>query len=578
MKLKKFKVKNYKIFKNFFSVELIKNIETNGNFTILTGKNNMGKSTFLEAINEFYKQNSKAQTINTECFNIKTDPILLVAELAVTKDKDKEVWIFLEEKGLLPEGLVDDQILKITKTYLADKAASYVASINGNNITTPKDLKDLVSFINKEEPYYIRPNMTTEEIDKLISTIYADAISASSNSDIKTLEDINQKIKEAISILKSDTDSLLKKVETNVSTTLNQLFKNQDFKIKIDGGEPSSFSIKDLLKNTDTKITIDSNSKSNMLLAEQGTGVQRMSLIYTIQNIINQNIGTLGNRMLLIDEPEAFLHPEATRQLSSSLYEIGNSMPIIITTHSPILINLENDHTVIDIFKIDKNNSDAIILYTSEEAAFTINDIENMKILNYVDSHVNEFFFSDKNIIVEGSTEKLVLQYIQNLYKIPFHVINANGKSTIATIMKILNQFDTSYYVLHDLDSSSDHKESTLKAEQTKCKQIFRSKHDNAKIYAHDYTFEKVFYGESVSSRTKTRKIFDILNSEETDTEKYSIRQDILQTFNKIFELEIDGLNPLIFNNKTIEIISENIIEKQFEPLLFVPNVVVESK
>jgi len=30
-----------------------------------------------------------------------------------------------------------------------------------------------------------------------------------------------------------------------------------------------------------------------------------------------------------------------------------------------------------------------------------------MKILNYVDSYVNEFFFSDKNIIVEGFTEKL---------------------------------------------------------------------------------------------------------------------------------------------------------------------------
>lgn len=152
-----------------------------------------------------------------------------------------------------------------------------------------------------------------------------------------------------------------------------------------------------------------------MLLSEQGTGVQRMSLIYTIQNIINQKIGNLGNRMLLIDEPEAFLHPEATRQLSSSLYDIGNVMPIIITTHSPVLINLENDHTVIDIFKIDKNKSDAITLFTSQESTFEADDTENMKILNYVDSYVNEFFFSDKNIIVEGFTEKLVLQYIQKI-------------------------------------------------------------------------------------------------------------------------------------------------------------------
>lgn len=545
----------------------MKNTETKGNFTILTGKNNMGKSTFLEAINEFFKQNTKAQAIHTECFNSKTNPILLVAELYVSKAKDNEIWTFLEEKGYLPEGIVDDQMLRITKSYEPDKIATYVASIDGNEIAT-KYVKELVAFINKEEPYYIRPNMTTEEIDKLISTIYVDAISASSNSNVETLGDINQKIKEAIGSLKADTDTLLKEVEANVSETLNQLFKDQKFKIKIDGGEPLAFSIKDLLKNTDTKITIDSNSKSNMLLAEQGTGVQRMSLIYTIQNIITQKIGTLGNRMLLIDEPEAFLHPEATRQLSSSLYEIGNSMPIIITTHSPILINLENNHTVIDIFRIDKDNAEAIVLYTSKEETFTPDDIENMKMLNYVDSHVNEFFFSDKNIIVEGSTEKLVLQYIQKLYKIPFHVINANGKSTIGTIMKILNQFDASYYVLHDLDNTSDHGQSTLKAEQTKCKTIFSLKHDKAKIYAHDYTFEKVFYGDSVSSRIKTKTIFDILNSKETDDKKYAVRKDILQSFNAIFELEIDDLKPEVYNNKIIRIISEDNITDQFKHLI----------
>ncbi len=224
--------------------------------------------------------------------------------------------------------------------------------------------------------------------------------------------------------------------------------------------------------------------------------------------------------------------------------------------------------TVIDIFRIDKDNAEAIVLYTSKEETFTPDDIENMKMLNYVDSHVNEFFFSDKNIIVEGSTEKLVLQYIQKLYKIPFHVINANGKSTIGTIMKILNQFDASYYVLHDLDNTSDHGQSTLKAEQTKCKTIFSLKHDKAKIYAHDYTFEKVFYGDSVSSRIKTKTIFDILNSKETDDKKYAVRKDILQSFNAIFELEIDDLKPEVYNNKIIRIISEDNITDQFKHLI----------
>lgn len=579
MKLKTFEVTNYKIFKDKFAVDLIKDPESSGTFTILTGKNNMGKSTFLEAINEFFKLATKGLTISGDCFNQKNNKIMLNAEFIINKTIDEHIWTFLEENALLSNEVTEDQTLNITKSYELNKPAVYLGSINGTSIST-SDIKKLAILINKEEPYYIRPNMTTEEIDKLISTIYADAISASSESNSESLQTINQQIRDSLSTLKSDTDNLLKKVEKEVSDTLNQLFTGQNFNIRIDGGDSLDLSIKDLLKNTNTTINIDSNSKDNMLLAEQGTGVQRMSLIYTIQSIIKLKIGNLGSRMLLIDEPEAFLHPEATRQLSSSLYEIGNSMPIIITTHSPILINLENDHTSIDIFRIDKNNSNAVNLYTSKEKVFDADDIGNMKILNYVDSYINEFFFSEKNIIVEGSTEKLVLQYIQNKYNVSFHVINANGKSTINTIMKILNQFDTNYYVLHDLDNNSDNSEnrqSSLKSERTKCRTILNLKNSRAKIYATNHTFEKVFYNTTVSSNVKTKKIFDILNSNEEDTIKYPIKLDILKTFNAIFDLGIKELEIDTYNEKVIEIISQKDIDEQFENLIIVDEIPVLS-
>lgn len=570
MKLLKFKVKNYKVFSKEFSVNLLSNDDSEGNFTILTGKNNMGKSTFLEAINEFFKLPTKALTIPSDCYNSKSENISLKAEISINKIKDKTLWDLLEKEGGIPENTEESQLLSITKTYSVDKAGVYIASIN--NITFSKILNAQIGkLINKEEPYYIRPNMTTEEIDKLINTIYSDAIAASSESDDTSLDDINKQIKDAITGLKADTDELLKNVEKKVSKILNNLFKNQDFKIKIEGSEPTDFSIKELLKNTETKITIDSSSSKNMLLSEQGTGVQRMSLIYTIQNIINQKIGNLGNRMLLIDEPEAFLHPEATRQLSFSLYEIGNVMPIIITTHSPVLINLENDHAVIDIFKIDKNQSDAITLFNSQESNFDSDDTENMKILNYVDSYVNEFFFSDKNIIVEGFTEKLVLQYIQKKYNIPFHIINANGKATIRTIMKILNQFGTSYYVLHDVDNNPNHVEKTLKGARTNCCNILSNKTKFSKIFVHDFTFEQVFYGDVVESKNKTKQIFEILESTESDTDKFKIRKDILETYNRIFDLEIKELASNVVNSKVKEITTEEDINRCFKELITEP-------
>lgn len=546
MKLKKFTVQNYKVFKNPFSVELIKDnteddvIENNTFFTILTGKNNMGKSTFLEAINEFYKELKSACKISEDCFNDSSKSIVFTARMIVDSS-DEDIWKALQDKKIITDDTIGDFEVTVRKSYENGKSGAFSILIDEKPVNDRALSKNFTESIINQQPYYIRPNMSTEEINKTVSNIYSDAIDKSSKDGNEDMGRINSEIQECMNKLKQQTDSLLKSVSSEVSDVLNSLFTEQGLELEIIGGEVTGFSIRDFIKNSDTKITVKSESrKEAMLLSEQGTGVQRMSLIYTIQKIIEKGLGDLGNRMLLVDEPEAFLHPEAVRGLSSSLYKIGDSMPIIITTHSPILINLENSHTVIDVFKIDKDKPDAITLFNSKSHRFDEDDIKNMKILNYVDSYVNEFFFSDKNIIVEGNTEKIVLKYIQKTYNVPLHIIEARGKATICTIMKILNQFQTDYHVLHDVDNNKT-TDSTQKTQRTNCKKILKLKKDNSKIYACEANFEDAFYGQSESSKTKTKRIYDILHSKE-GTEDYALRQTILGTFNNIFELEIQDL------------------------------------
>ena len=65
---------------------------------------------FLEAINEFFKQNTKAQAIHTECFNSKTNPILLVAELYVSKANDNEIWVTIPVESSSREIILSTQI------------------------------------------------------------------------------------------------------------------------------------------------------------------------------------------------------------------------------------------------------------------------------------------------------------------------------------------------------------------------------------------------------------------------------------------------------------------------------------
>ncbi|MDK9858748.1 ATP-dependent nuclease [Staphylococcus equorum] len=560
MKLKKFSVENYKVFKTSFEVEFMdSNSEASTNFfNILTGKNNMGKSTFLEAISEFFKPTTAANKIPADCFNNINKSIILKATFLLGTDDN--ILAYLIENELIDSD-TESLLITLVKTYTVDKTPGY-SYVDKYITLNQKHIKEISKFINDEEPYYIRPHMTTEEIDKIISNIYSDAITTT-KYEKESLEYINNTVKEFITKLKTETDSSLKDIENRVSETLNTLFVEQDLKINISGGNINSFSIKDLLKNTDTRITVSSNNNNEMLLSEQGTGVQRMSLIYTIQNIIGNKVGYLGNRMLLVDEPEAFLHPEAIRGLSNSLYEIGNSMPIIITTHSPILINLEQDHTVIDIFKIDNSNPNAVTLYNSTSHNFDEDDFENMKILNYVDPFINEFFFSSKNIIVEGTTEKMILAYIQKKYNTNFHIIEARGKTTIKTIMKILNQFDTTYYVLHDLDNVN-RVNSELKKQLTNCKKILDAKNSYSEIFAINHTFEAAFYDNTVDNSIKIKRIFKILY--EDDFKNKDIKKTILGTFNHIFSLDISELEfgKEYISQNVISISNSNDLEGRF--------------
>ena len=50
--------------------------------------------------------------------------------------------------------------------------------------------------------------------------------------------------------------------------------------------------------------------------------------------------------------------------------------------------------------------------------------------------------------------------------------------------MKILNQFDTNYYVLHDLDNVHDN-DSQLQRQLTNCKNILESKNTHSKNFCY---------------------------------------------------------------------------------------------
>lgn len=524
MRLKSFSVENYKVFKKKFDIELTEN-----NIVILTGRNNTGKSTILEAINRFYQSETKTQTIPSDCFSNTEQDIKMSA-------------VFVK----------NEQEIKIKKVYIDNKKPAFF-DVEDKEIKKGHELYNVLEEIFDNKPFYITPSMLPEDIHKLIQDIYKEIIVSTLNElseiddddiedkELQKLRDEYSKVKEAyptfLEQVKINTDRKLSEVSENVTTSLRSLFSSEHLGLRVVGGESSGFSAQDIVKSTTSVIEIDDDKKPQMPLENQGTGLQRMSLIFLIQNMIrNGLLGNRTNKLLLIDEPEAFLHPEAIRSLSRSLYEIGAEMPLIISTHSPILIDLSEQHSFIQVFRVNKNR--AIELYQTKKSQFEDDDFQNLKILNYVDSYVNEFFFAKEILIVEGDTEYIVFKHLAEKHGYNLHIIRARGKDTINTLMKVLNQFKTPYKVLHDIDNHPKYELSTLKSQRTKCRKIYneKAKYEGVELYISEANFEQAVGLGDLTNSKKTRFAFELTQDVIKDKKYQTAFRNVEDLFNKMYK------------------------------------------
>lgn len=511
MKLIEFRVQNYKVFKHSFRVKF-----RNEAISILTGRNNTGKSTFLEAINCFFMNESKAKTIPINHFSNSNNKIIMEAVFQQTNtsnDTSQETNI---------------ENITIRKEYKVNEAPKYF--IGNTQLTARSQNSDILTWVHSNPPYYITPYMTIDDVNRQIQNIYQAAMENDLLNIINNADTPHELATDYITLIKSlpnfikklkiDTDTSLSNINSKTSNYLQKLFSNPNLSLEVKGAEGAEFTYKDILKYTDSNVYITSNDRT-MFLQDQGTGLQRMSLIFLIQNMIKDNLlGNIENKLLLIDEPEAFLHPEAVRALSDSLYNIGRDMPLIISTHSPVLINLSESHTSLQIFRIEANDTgEAVELFTSDREKFDDDDFKNMKMLNYVDSYVNEFFFTNNNIIVEGDTEYIALKTIlKQTQESNYHIIRARGKDTIVTLMKILNQFNCSYIVIHDVDNDKDTLQ-PLKTQLTKCKKIVEQKltapvPERITIISSISNFEKAIGLNNIPNNLKTENIFNIVTDQ----------------------------------------------------------------
>ena len=227
------------------------------------------------------------------------------------------------------------------------------------------------------------------------------------------------------------------------------------------------------LKNTDEKTYSPFKDSFDLFMgpkngyqssvSTQGSGTRRTLMCAALKYIQEHDAKSVERpHVLLLDEPEICLHPNAIRETREVLYELSQSpnWQVMVTTHSPIFIDLSHDNTtIIRVAKNQDGKVNATTLYHSKNAQLEDDDKENLKLLNICDPYVHEFFFGGRVIIVEGDTEYTAFSYLKMEYPKEYgdiHIIRARGKGVIPSLCKILNQFECSYAILHDADTEKN--------------------------------------------------------------------------------------------------------------------------
>ena len=254
-------------------------------------------------------------------------------------------------------------------------------------------------------------------------------------------------------------------------------------------------------------------------LDRQGSGACRTLLWAALRILADKPSGKSAAsnerpNILLIDEPELCLHPDAIREACRVLYDLPKtkSWQVMITTHSPVFIDLSRDNT--SIARVERLGSGIVkgtTIFRPAKAKLDDNDKTELKLLNQCDPYVSEFFFGGKTILVEGDTEYTAFKHV--VAKDPkaysnVHVVRARGKSCLISLCKILNQFDKGYAVLHDSDRETVISKKTKKERKNAAwtvnqniLDITREGRDagNIRLLASVPNFEEAFFGEEVS-------------------------------------------------------------------------------
>ena len=187
-----------------------------------------------------------------------------------------------------------------------------------------------------------------------------------------------------------------------------------------------------LVERTSLKFSMGDHDADRVELRSLGAGFQSLMWIalYVVQ------LDEARHRVLLLEEPEAFLHPSAQRLLARQLF-LDENVTTVVTTHSPIVLAESPPDEVVVMRQ-----------HVAYEAA-PVSDIQDAKDRFLLSSEANNALFDQSLLLVEGPGDVAYYEAMRRKLDgiLPadalsrMRVVSVGGKERFAPWIRLLHRF-----------------------------------------------------------------------------------------------------------------------------------------
>jgi len=165
--------------------------------------------------------------------------------------------------------------------------------------------------------------------------------------------------------------------------------------------------------------------------------------------------------LMLFEEPELFLHPDAQKILFDALGVFSKRHHVVVTTHSPLFLGAASTATFVRLSK--KSEPDFPKPFT-QAANVDLNGIDAKDEFQIICFENNAAaFFAKSVVLVEGDTDYIVFPHIAETLNPEWSCrsksvsfIRVGGKGSIARYRSFFDRFSVPVHVIADLDALDD--------------------------------------------------------------------------------------------------------------------------